>query len=1230
MDSARWRLITEMFGEALDVPEPDREAFLDRACAHDQELRAGVDALLASHARAGDFLDHPVVDAGVPSPSPDRNIGCVLGVYAIDEKIGHGGMGTVYRAHRADGQFEQRVAVKMLRGGPDTDALARRFVHERQFLASLEHPNIARLFDGGSTSDGLPYLVMELVDGVPIDRYADAHRLTTDQRVRLCLPVIDAVQHAHDRQIVHRDLKPGNVLVTAAGHPKLLDFGIARLQDAGDTSATMTAFGQALTPDYASPEQVRGEPVTAASDVYSMGLLLYELLTGRRAYRLTSRAPDEIVRVVCEQEPEPPSTAVLRPATITSPDGTTATRTAEDVSATHGGTTTRLRRQLAAGLDAIVLRALRKDPRFRYPSMRALGDDLRRYLDQEPVHAAEGAWRYRAARVWRTRRSAMLTAALVVVTAGVTVALVRVQRPAPTPAAETAPVSAPRRSVAVASFRNLSAQPADAWLSTALAEMLATELGGGGQVRVVPQEVVAEAERDVRGARADEAGEATLTALRRAVGTDYLVAGSFVASGRGTGRALRLDVRLVGADASGGAVAESGADDDLFALVSTVGRALRQRLGVAEPSAAVTSGVRAALPASLEATRLYAEGLSRLRELDGVSAREHLERAAALEPGNPLVQAALATAWNLLGYDGRAVEAATRAFEASAGVNREERLNIEGRLREAQKDWPGAIAAYRTLWGFFSDNAEYGLRLASVQVAGGEADDALITVNDLRALPAPQRGDPRIDLAEAQAAAALSDLTRAVEAAERAERRAAAEGRLLLRGRALHAQGRSLWDQGRPADVVRVSEQARQIFKASGDTAGLAAVANLLGRVSKDVGDTLRAEQLQHEALAASERIGDRRGMSMALNSLGILLKDQGRLAEARDAYERSLALRREIDDRVLTGMALGNLGVLLFEQDRLRDAVVRLNEALGVQRAVGNKRQIVANMHNLGVVQRESGLLTAALAGFQASLAVRKELNDRRGGVMARVEIGAVQLAQGKIREAAATQADALALAREIALTDGEAQALMQLGETALARGDLAAAREHHESALRIRQSRKDGRTIAESQLALAALAIEEGRPQAAERLARAAEQSAPEQPVTRAHARLLLSRARLTAGDLSTARRAADEAAALASNTERAWLRWLIDMGEARLALASNDVAAVRLRLGPVLGRLREAGMGLAALDTRLLLGEAGLASGDPAAADDLRRLADEAGAAGAGLVRSKALAAGAKPVS
>ncbi|MDY7093298.1 MAG: serine/threonine-protein kinase, partial [Acidobacteriota bacterium] len=293
MDPDRWRLVREIFDAAVALPASERLSFVQEQCAGDPALVEEVESLLCSHEEAGTFIDRPAVEGveglealttdspGMPPP------GTLVGRYRLERLLGSGGMGSVFLAVRADDEYRQQVAVKLLRSDLMTPELAHRFRSERQILADLDHPNIARLLDGGTTDDGRPYLVMEHVEGEPLDLYCDRRRLSTAERLRLFQKICAAVHFAHQSLVVHRDLKPGNILVTEAGEPKLLDFGIAKLLDSGGDAPTLGATGTGLapmTPEYASPEQVRGESITTASDVYSLGVLLYDLLTGHRPY----------------------------------------------------------------------------------------------------------------------------------------------------------------------------------------------------------------------------------------------------------------------------------------------------------------------------------------------------------------------------------------------------------------------------------------------------------------------------------------------------------------------------------------------------------------------------------------------------------------------------------------------------------------------------------------------------------------------------------------------------------------------------------------------------------------------------------------------------------------------------------------------------------------------------------------------------------------------------------
>jgi len=396
--------VRAIFEEAVARPPEERDALVAVLCGGDLDLRDQVRRLLAAHVDAGSFLEHPVAPA--PSGEGVSLAGKRLGPYALVREIGRGGMGAVYLAERVDGQFRKEVAIKLgpaILAGADA---ARRFRQEQQILASLEHPHIAHLLDAGTTDEGLPYVVMEYVQGDPIDVYCDRRRLTVPERLRIVAGVCDAVQFAHRHLVVHRDLKPSNILVTADESIKLLDFGIAKLLDDRAEESGLTRSGvRPMTPEYASPEQVSGTRVTTASDVYALGLLLYEILTGQRAHRLKTTSLDEIVRVVCEADPERPSGAFTR---LPAPEQAA-------VSAARATTPDRLRKQLAGDLDLIVMAAVRKEPARRYTSVAALADDLQNYLAERPVNAHGEGVAYRARKFARRHAWPVATAAIAVV-----------------------------------------------------------------------------------------------------------------------------------------------------------------------------------------------------------------------------------------------------------------------------------------------------------------------------------------------------------------------------------------------------------------------------------------------------------------------------------------------------------------------------------------------------------------------------------------------------------------------------------------------------------------------------------------------------------------------------------------------------------------------------------------------------------------------------------------------
>ena len=381
----RWARLQAIFAAAADLSRDERDHYLDRECANDPTLRLQVESLLLSLDGAGTRIGNAVGNAAAEACGTEEAFppGSWLGPYQIVRPLGHGGMGAVYLAVRADDQFRKQVAVKIMRAGWHSPAALARFRTERQILADLEHPYIARLLDGGTVA-GAPYVAMEYVDGVPIDQYAREGGLTVPERLRLFRQLLEAVAYAHRNLIIHRDIKPGNVLVSG-GVPKLLDFGIAKLlgPDGLPETLALTEAGERLmTPDYASPEQVRGETITTASDIYSLGVLLYELVTGERPFQTGGQSPGEMERAICTQDPERPSTRAAR-------------------------------RELAGDLDNVILMAMRKEPERRYASVDQFSEDIRRYLEGFPVSARRDTWGYRASKfVGRHKLGVVAAAAL--------------------------------------------------------------------------------------------------------------------------------------------------------------------------------------------------------------------------------------------------------------------------------------------------------------------------------------------------------------------------------------------------------------------------------------------------------------------------------------------------------------------------------------------------------------------------------------------------------------------------------------------------------------------------------------------------------------------------------------------------------------------------------------------------------------------------------------------------
>ena len=674
----RWQEIDAIFAAALEREPPDRASFLTRACGSDTEIRSAVEALLQASCRADSFLETPLValnntlweDAAAEvqaGPEADDPVGQRIGRYRLVREIGRGGMGTVYLAERADGAFEQQVALKLLRRGLDTDDILARFRAERQILASLSHPNIARLLDGGATDEGRPYVVMERVDGRPITEYCAVHRLPVPERLRLFVQVARAVQYAHQRRVVHRDLKPANILVTADGQVRLLDFGIAKLLDPAQPALHTRTGICLLTPEYAAPEQLRAEPVTPATDVYQLGLLLFELLTGTRP----SRTGGDL---------QTPSACVAH------------LQRAQRTGAVSGSATAKARstlppvlpQELRGKLDTITRNALHAEPERRYASAGEMAEDIERHLAAQPIRARRDGLIYRA-RIYLVRQRAAAIAVL-----GAAVALLALAGLTLVPQ-RGAPVHPPvSNTVAVLPFRTGGAEPSLAYLREGMVDLLATKLTGGAGSSAVDPRTVMSAWRQLAGDDGDLPRDSAL-ALAGELDADRVLLGEVV--GTPAHLVMSASVFTVPSGELRARATVEGSADSLPALVDRLAaQVLSLEAGEAEHRLATLTST------SLPALRAYLRGRAAFRHAQHEEAMREFSRALDLDSTFALAGIGLveASGWTAgAGDEGRALRLAWAARDRLSLFDRSYLTAVAGPRYPA----PSSAAEILEQWG---------------------------------------------------------------------------------------------------------------------------------------------------------------------------------------------------------------------------------------------------------------------------------------------------------------------------------------------------------------------------------------------------------------------------------------------------------------------------------------------------------------------------------------------------
>ena len=1125
---------------------PSATSFLAQA-AEDPAVRTEVERLLSHHLNSGGFLSHAAIpgqnrsrsqsqDSKRSSPSPSleeqsfRAGELVAERFQITRFLARGGMGEVYEAE--DMELHERVALKSIRGELLHDGKALdRFKREVHLARKVTHPNVCRIFDlfrqttssaGGLSRNSVVFVAMELLEGETLaDFLRRQRRLSVNDALPIALQMASGLGAAHSAGVLHRDFKPANVVLVKSAkgmRAVITDFGLAlRSNQAISDAASVTGTGEMLgTPAYMSPEQVEGKDLTPASDVYSLGLVLYQMVTGTRPFEDATTPLAMAVRRI-KETPAPPRTLVPT---------------------------------LDPRWDSLIVKCLEREPAARFQS----GDEVAEALRPEPKH--HGAW--------HSPRIVLETIALIIlIVLGAVLLIPRIRHRAPAASVAAKIESmAIRPSVAVLPFQNMSGRTDAEWLTTALPEMLTAELAAGGKLRTFPGENIARASADLKLTGMQTLARDTLGQLRKYLGSDFVVLGSYLDHGSAAEAQVRVDLWLQ--DTKTGEIAatisEKGSESELDDLATRAGAELRQKLGVGEITPAEASVVKASLPSGPDAVRLYSEGLAKLRVADALAARDLLERAVVADPNYALGHSALADAWAALGYDQKARQESKRALDLSSGLSHEKRLWIEGKDWEMNGQWNKAVEIYRTLVDFFPDNLDYGLHLAAAQEQARTLDEALATLAALQKLPAPDRDDPRIALQQADVFDIKGAYKEQEAAAETAAIRARELGATLLLARALNQQARSLEKQGRLDDAFHSAQEAQRI----------------------------------------SEAAGERAEVAKALTITGIVRFDQGNFSEAADAYNRALTIQRESGDMRAAATTLNNLANALGEQGDLSGSIKMLNEALATFREVGDRHSVAAVLGSMAARVIQQGDLKHGKQMLEEGLAASQEIGDQERTSTALYNLGEVLRWQGDLKGARKRYEQAEALSKQIGDQSGVAYALYSLGDVATAEGLFVAALDYYNQSMALRTQMGEKGNAAESQMALALLMFEEGDAIGAESSLREAREEFRKEGIgdDKILANTLLARILLAQGRLADAQTEFSEVHDLLAKSQDLSVHLRASLAEAQLAAADgHPQEAIRI-LQTTIASARKLGYLGYQLESELALAEVEITSGRGAA--------------------------------
>lgn len=1095
----------------------------------------------------------------------------VSGRYRVIRVLGRGGMGEVFEV--VDQELGERIALKTIRtdiAGDRSEELIERFKREINLARKISHPNVCRIFDIGRhwcpLREGSPnapqeitFLTMEFLEGESLaERLAKVHHMTPVDAFPIIAQLAAGLAAAHNAGVIHRDFKCGNVMLVLPRRGEsetrvvITDFGLARTAAAADIASALTGVGTILgTAAYMAPEQVMGATVTAAADIYALGVVIYEMVTGELPF--TGDTP--VVAAARRLHSAPPSPRSYVP-------------------------------DLPERWESTILRCLARNPTVRFPS----AVDITRSLAGD---VATGPDRPTLLRT-RTRTGVVAGAAIL----GVAAILLGLFFSLRHPTADTGSRATPLRAVAILGFKNSTGQPESAWLSTALSEMLSTELAAGGSVRVIPGEDIARMTRELALVDADSPSRQTLGRIRADLGVDLVVSGSFVALDDSSGPSLRVDIRLMhaGTGESLAAVPAVGSQRDLFQIIAQAGVDLRRKLGAGELTEDQTARLRSSLPADPVVAGYYSEGLAKLRLYDALGARDLLETAVTADPHHPLVHAALADAWSALGYANKAAAEAKLAMELSDSLPDTERLVVGARYWSISNQWTKAMETYEALFTLAPSNLEYGLRLAEAQIKAENVPAALAIVATMLKLAPPDRDDPRIDLVEASAARGMSDYKRQQEAAARAARKAEVRGARLLLARARLAEGVAWRNLGDLDAATRAASQAQKIFLDAGDRAGAAWALNNLATVLDDRGRREEAQKAFEQVLATYRETGDKGSIALALGNVASVHLSRGNLTQAMTLLEESVATYEEIGDRLGAAWELNLIGVAHKTTGDLVEAQKAYEKSLAIYREAGDKSGLAGGLTNIANVLRSRGDLGGATKMLVEAESVYREIGEKEGIAVVQTNLADIAYLRGDLAEARRQYDQSLAVCREMGALSYCAFDLYGIGEVLLAQGDIAGARRAHEEALSLRKQIAEKGSIADSRLSLAGVSIEEGALPAAASDAAAAAAEFKGENIADQEALAEAARARALAamGKAAEARSAILRSKSLTNRSQDMLVRLQVRLAEAGVRAAAGDHGVSLQLLQSVIDEASRAGLVSIELNATLAMGEAEIAAG------------------------------------